>query len=328
MKYRLSSAFLPVSRVLLAVAITAVWLGTGGRVEAHPATIAAATATVQPDGHFQVQARFDVLAFVLNDTTMRIGDGPMNDLLDGPVATLQSQLSAAAARFQRDFQASGGTSGPGTIDSVTFPTVADVQAWCNSGVKPRLPVMIPVTVQGHLPPGSSSVSFRFPNVLGMIVVTTEFPYREPTSEPVEAGEFSTPLPMTVAAPVPDPVSVPAAKPTAPAVAVKPAAPIAVNAPHTRSQAAAHPTPETLPHDKKTRIASQTPSAQDVSPVLPFVVPSINVPCGATANARCIASSVSHGQAENRLRRETCSVITARRASAPCCLHPDSPQSDT
>ena len=178
----------------------------GGRCAAHPASIAAATAKVQPDGNFVVQARFDLLAFILDDTPQRIGDGPMNALLDGPASDLQGHLSDAEGRFQRDFQVSGG-SGPGVVDSVVFPSLTDVQKWRDSGIKPRLPVTMTVTVQGHLPPGAASVSFRFPNVLGMIVVTTEFPYREPTSEPVEAGAFSMPLPLTVVLPLPQPAAV-------------------------------------------------------------------------------------------------------------------------
>ena len=196
----------------------------GVRCAAHPASIAAATAEVQPDGRFAVQARFDLLAFVLDDTPQRIGDGPMNALLDGPASELQAQLGAAGGRFQRDFQASGG-SGPGVVDAVVFPSVEDVQRWRDSGVKPRLPVTMTVTVRGHLPPGAASASFRFPNVLGMIVVTTEFPYREPVSEPVEAGAFSTPLPLTAALLVPAPVT-----PAAPAAAAAVAAVREVTAP--------------------------------------------------------------------------------------------------
>ena len=192
-------------------------LAAGGvRCQAHPASIAAATAKVQLDGHFVVESRFDLLAFVLDDTPQRIGDGPMNALLDGPASDLQTQLDKAEGRFQRDFQASGG-SGPGAVDAVIFPSVADVQKWRDSGIKPRLPVTMTVTVQGHLPPGAASASFRFPDVLGMIVVTTEFPYREPVSEPVEAGTFSTPLPLILT-------------PTAPAPAETPIAPITVAMP--------------------------------------------------------------------------------------------------
>ncbi len=216
-------------------------LGAGGsRCAAHPASIAAATAKVQPDGYFSVEARFDLLAFVLDDTPQRIGDAPMNALLDGPGSDLQAQLGEAEGRFRHDFQASGG-SGPGVVDAVAFPSVADVQKWRDSGIKPRLPVTMTVTVSGHLPPGASSVSFRFPNVLGMIVVTTEFPYREPISEPVEAGAFSTPLPLTAALPAAAAVETSSAPMTAPAVPVVKA----ITAPKPKRAVAKAPHPTTV-----------------------------------------------------------------------------------
>lgn len=226
-------------------------LGAGGsRCEAHPASIAAATAKVQPDGHFAVQARFDLLAFVLDDTPQRIGDGPMNALLDGPASDLQTQLGEAEGRFRHDFQVSGGSE-PGVVDSVVFPSLTDVQKWRDSGIKPRLPVTMTVTVQGHLPPGAASISFRFPNVLGMIVVTTEFPYREPVSEPVEAGAFSTPLPLTVALPAPVPAPAPAATQAVPTVKE-------VTAPKPKRVAVDVPAPKVVP-------APQAISAPKIAP---------------------------------------------------------------
>lgn len=247
-------------------------LGAGGsRCAAHPASIAAATAKVQPDGRFTVEARFDLLAFVLDDTPQRIGDAPMNALLDGPTSDLQAQLGAAEGRFRRDFQVSGG-SGPGVVDAVVFPTLTDVQKWRDSGIKPRLPVTMTVTVQGHLPQGAASVSFRFPNVLGMIVVMTEFPYREPVSEPVEAGAFSTPLPLTVASPAPALTATPAV-PAAKVIAPKPKrvaadmpAPQAVLAPKTL--AAPGPTP---PEAKPAHAPNPARAAQSSSAMRPLPV---------------------------------------------------------
>lgn len=224
------------------LALLLVVLGAGGSpCAAHPASIAAATAKVQPDGRFAVEARFDLLAFVLDDTPQRIGDGPMNALLDGPAPDLQTRLGEAEGRFRRDFQASGG-SGPGVVDAVAFPSLADVQKWRDSGIKPRLPVTMTVTVQGHLPPGAASVAFRFPDVLGMIVVTTEFPYREPVSEPVEAGAFSTPLPLTAPLPVPAPAATPAAPAAREAASPKPKRVAAMAAP----KAAFVPKPSPVP----------------------------------------------------------------------------------
>jgi|GEM_PF-1772267 len=159
---------------------------------AHPANIAGAQANVQPDGHFQIRARFDLLAFALNDTPQRIGDAPMNTLLDGPNTALEAQLAEAKGNFQREFAVSTGGA-PATIDSIDFPTAADVHKWAVEGGATRLPVMLPVVVNGHLPPNAATFSVRFPEVLGTVVLTTELPYQEPVSEPLDAGAYSTPL---------------------------------------------------------------------------------------------------------------------------------------
>lgn len=234
------------------------------RCAAHPASIAAATAKVSPDGHFAVEARFDLLAFVLDDAPQRIGDGPMNALLDGPAPDLQAHLAEAEERFRRDFRASGG-SGPGVVDAVAFPSLAEIQQWRDSGVKPRLPVTMTVTVSGHLPPGAASASFRFPNVLGMIVVTTEFPYREPVSEPVEAGTFSTPLPLTVAPPTAVPA--PPALPMAPALpaAKKIAAPAPKRAEENAAAPKAVPAPVPPSVPKVPAVSAAGPPAAEPTP---------------------------------------------------------------
>ena len=180
----------------LAFALMTIVLALGGaRCAAHPANFASAGAKIQSDRAFTVQVRFDLLAFVLDDTPYRIGDGPMNALLDGPSDALQAQLTEAQQRFRTDFQVSGGA-----VDTVAFPTVADVHTWRDSGIRQRLPVMQTVTMSGHLDPGAKTVAFRFPSVLGMVVLTTEVPYQEPISEPLDPGAISTPVDVTPGAP--------------------------------------------------------------------------------------------------------------------------------
>ena len=159
---------------------------------AHPANIPSATAKVQPDGRFDVEMRIDILAFALEDTPQSIGDGPMNALLDGPASTLQASLADARQRFQDEFAAVG-DNGPGTVDTLDFPTLTDVQQARDSGIQPRLPVMLRIAAHGHLAPGARTISFRFPSLLGMVVLNTELPYQEPTAEPLDAGGTSTPL---------------------------------------------------------------------------------------------------------------------------------------
>src|SRR5688500_19306988 len=105
----------------------------------------------------------------------------MNALLDGPPADLDHHLDQARERFRRTFEA--GSAGAAVIDSLQFPNAAQARESIR-GLRTRLPLMTTVTVSGHLPPGTDTIAFRFDEGLGPVVLTTETPYREPTSEPV------------------------------------------------------------------------------------------------------------------------------------------------
>ncbi len=174
--------------LLLLVGAALLLMGPGSnRCLAHPGNIASALAKVQPDGTFQIRLRFDLLSYALGAVPHTINDDPMNALLDGPPADLDRRLVEAKERFRQSFRV--GKSGPEAIDSLTFPTTGEVLLSVK-GMRNRLPVMGSVTLTGHLPPGTRNISFQFDETLGTIVLTTEFPYQEPLSEPVEAGEFS------------------------------------------------------------------------------------------------------------------------------------------
>jgi ketosteroid isomerase-like protein len=152
---------------------------------AHPANIPVARAKVSVDGVIELQMRFDILAFVLDEDPMTVLDPPMNALLDGSVDELQGQLEDAEKRFAQGLRLAGGT-----CDSIDFPTAEGVRRLANSDPKLRLPVMAMVTVRCHLGPEVRESSFSFPTALGPVVLSTEFPYFEPISEQVEPGSWS------------------------------------------------------------------------------------------------------------------------------------------
>jgi len=166
----------------------------------HPANIPSARAKIQPDGTLDLRVRFDMLAFSLDQSPNDIGDGPMNALLDGPVSELQARLTEAQARFRKNLRLIG-DNGSGIIDSISFPTAQDIHTLVDGADGPRLPVMMTVTVSGHFLPGARKTSFRFPDVLGSVVLTTELPYIEPISEPVDPGTSSTPVTLPTVAEV-------------------------------------------------------------------------------------------------------------------------------
>ncbi len=194
------------ARLLLAAVLGGAWLvpSTG---RAHPATLTTAEATVEADGRFRLVVQFDTLAFALNDTSARIGNAPMEELLNGPRDTLDAQLAEARERFLHGFRVETDR-GPGQVDAIAFPGADKVLAW-KATTTPVLPVVLAVGLNGRLPAGAGTVAFRFPDVLAQLVLTVERPGEEPTGEQVEAGAMSSTLPIKIVAqPVPLPEAAP------------------------------------------------------------------------------------------------------------------------
>lgn len=183
-------------KLLLVTGIAVCLLGAGGKPGlAHPASIASALAKVRADGSYEVRLRFDLLAYSLNELPNHISDAPMNALLDGPQANLESRLTEAKQQFRQNFRVNGSVPDDA---SLSFPTAGDVLESAKAGDQMRLPVMATVTVIGRVPLGTKTIAFQFDEVLGSVVLTTELPYEEPVSEPVEAGTVSTSLAIPTA----------------------------------------------------------------------------------------------------------------------------------
>src|SRR5206468_7322168 len=84
-------------------------------------------------------------------------------------------------------------------ESATFPSVKDVEEWKRSGNLPRLPVLLELTAEAHLPSATRSLAVQFPEVMGQIVLTIERPGGEPRSFALEGGEASPAVPVAIAA---------------------------------------------------------------------------------------------------------------------------------
>ena len=187
---------------------------------AHPANIPISRAKVSPNGSFDIEITFDILAFVLDQTPQVVLDAPMNGLIDGPVRDLQDRLNAAKTRFLEGFVV-GETSKNAVIESIQFPTAAEIHQVVNSGQLPRLPVMMTVKLRGHLNPGVQKINYHFPEVMGTVVVTTEFPYTEAQSESVDPGESSALLTIPSQAEIDRIATTMTGTPEKPEVAAKP-----------------------------------------------------------------------------------------------------------
>ena len=164
-------------------------------VSAHPAFLTDARVTIARDGDLRLSMRFDTLAFALNDTSARVGNAAMEALLTGPREELEARLADARGRFLHGFTVST-DHGPLTVKNVDFPAAAAVLSWRDSK-RPVLPVLVEVQLEGQLPPGATSVSFRFPSVLDQVILAVERPGEEPSIEPVAANTVSTVLPVNV-----------------------------------------------------------------------------------------------------------------------------------
>ena len=240
--------------VLCSFAWAAALLAPAVPCGAHPSRSVEAVARVGRDGRFELSARFDALAFALNETPDRTPDAPMNALLDGPPAELRRLMDDSRERFTGEFSVTCGDAAA-AVDAIHFPTADDVCRSRDAGGSARLPLLLDATVAGRLPAGAASVAFRFPGVLGEVVLTVERPGEEPYSQPVEPGDASTPLSLDLNAPLPE-----GAEPqtTAPPTAESPAASLPVAASPVAA-AAAPPVSRVRPTPGLTRLGTRLPA---------------------------------------------------------------------
>ncbi|MEI7909240.1 MAG: HupE/UreJ family protein [Verrucomicrobiota bacterium] len=170
------------------------WWAAALPVLAHITSLPMATATIQPDGKYALDLTFDVLAFALDDFPENVNDLAMNELLDGPAATLDARLARAQVRFKNEFAVlENGKSG--TVETLVFPTVADIQRHAEASPLLRLPVMLVLSLDGRLPQGARSVAFRLPAKLGMVSLTVVRPEQPIGVWVVNPGEVTAPMPV-------------------------------------------------------------------------------------------------------------------------------------
>jgi hypothetical protein len=75
----------------------------------------------------------------------------------------------------------------------------------------QLPVMLMLSLEGRLPAGTRSVSFRFPEVMGIVAVTVNRPGQDPATLVANSGETTEPIPVQLESAAVNP---PNAKPVA------------------------------------------------------------------------------------------------------------------
>lgn len=158
----------------------------------HPGTSATALIKIDATGHVAITLRHDALAFALNETPQRIGDAPMYELIDGPDEALTHCFADARDRFATLFDLSADGRRV-EVEIVASPTTAEVRAWQREHPDRRLPVRLDFVARAELPAPARSLTARFPDVLGTVIVTFDRPGEEPLTLPMRAGETTPPI---------------------------------------------------------------------------------------------------------------------------------------
>jgi hypothetical protein len=180
--------------ILLGRLALALLFATALPASAHLVAMASAQADIESDGKFTLDLTFDVPPFVLNVEPQVATDGAMNAWLDGPTNALAASLEVARSRFTREFGVIT-DQGAGSVDKIIFPSVADLERYKESVPAVRLPVMLMLSLEGHLPPGARSVSFHFPAVIGVVAVSVTRPGQFPLALLASSGEATPPCPL-------------------------------------------------------------------------------------------------------------------------------------
>ena len=186
---------LKLPRLLIAGALGfLLWWAATLPLFAHLLTLPVGTAAIQPNGRYSMDLTFDVIAFALDQRSENTADSAMNELLDGPPVILSARLNEAQARFKAEFSVlAGGRTG--TVETLVFPSLEDVQRYKDSAPAARLPVMLVLSLEGRLPAGARSASFRLPAKLGAVALTVVRPEQPIGVLMVTPGEATTPLPV-------------------------------------------------------------------------------------------------------------------------------------
>jgi hypothetical protein len=148
-----------------------------------------ALATITANGDVTITITLDIISYALNDTSERIPDDAMNALLDGPEPDLREALTDASDRLSKATHLTPGA----PITSIHFPSTTDIQNYLKTNPHPRLPVIMTSTLHAHLSPNSTTISLRFPEILGTIILTIERPDEEPAAVAIDPDRWSDPV---------------------------------------------------------------------------------------------------------------------------------------
>lgn len=164
---------------------------------AHPPVATWALVDVKADGRVEISIAHDAIAFVLNDTSARIGDPEMRRFLAAPADEVLAACDDGRSRLVIGVKlTSGGSSIPVAI--VAAPTPATFEQWKADNPSQRLPCKLESTLMAQLPPGTRELTIRFPEILSEILVELRRPDVEPITFPLMPAEVSPRIDLNLA----------------------------------------------------------------------------------------------------------------------------------
>lgn len=178
-----------IARAAFLFGVWAVMICLGRDAAAHPPVATSAIIKVSPSGEVDLTLTHDVLAFALNDQSQNIPDGPMFELLNGPSEVLAASLREAATRFESlCVLSAGGKRVP--LRVVAYPRVSAVYEVKAKKPAYPLPIKLELHATAAIPATSTSMKIRFPEMLGIVVLTIDRPGQEPVALPLDPNELS------------------------------------------------------------------------------------------------------------------------------------------
>lgn len=177
----------PRGGLLITLLALVVWFPT--IAWAHPPVATSAVVRIRSSGQVEISLNHDVLAFALNDTSQNIPDGPMLELLNGPEEELAAALRDAAERFETlCVLTSDGARVP--VKVTVYPGVKDLREHQARRPGYPLPIKQDLFADASVPSTARGIAIRFPEMLGIVVLTVSRPGMEPVALPLEPNELS------------------------------------------------------------------------------------------------------------------------------------------
>ena len=167
---------------------------------AHPARFASAELKIDRNRTVHLSLRFDLLAYMVDDSPERVSDTAMMDVLQASRQSQAQMLADAQGRLARGCLL---VTNDGTIrlEATAFPTAAQLPSGFQGARS--LPMMGEAELQGVLPLDCQSTTVRFPEVLGPVVLVVEVPGLEASSIALSPAQTSEPIALPTVVKTPD-----------------------------------------------------------------------------------------------------------------------------